>query len=81
MPERTIPIANINVPLGGADILFDVPFVQRPIIWASPKDAVLTPKITALDGDPNYLTGCHLELWVNSTTEGSGTADLTATGF
>ena len=80
VPEKTYPYKNTTVPIGGVDLLFAEPFVQRPILSASGIGAAVKVKMAPLVGDENFLTGVHLEVWSNDADIG-GIVDLGATGF
>lgn len=80
VPEKTYPFMNTTVPIGGIDVMFFESFVQRPILSASAIGAAVKVLMTPIAGDPNFLTGVHLEVW-SDTAEVGGIVDLSATGF
>ena len=80
VPEKTYPFQNTPVPIGGVDIVFPEPFVQRPILAASGIGAAVKVQMTALAVDDIFLTGVRIAVW-SDTADIGGIVDLTATGF
>ena len=83
VPENTVKLPAVEVPIQGVYVSFTPGFVRAPTIQVTPNDEALVVEKTQISGDGCFIKLFKLE-WKNNQfvqTATEGFADLFATGF